>query len=75
MLEALIFAAGIATASPARQEKVAAAPAAELLEFIADWPEAEAHQFLDAPNDAATPLPSLDRTSTGRITRKPVHAR
>jgi hypothetical protein len=75
MLEALIFAAGIAATPPARQEKTAAAPAAELLEFIADWPEAEAHQFLDARNDAATPLPSLDRSSPGRITKEPGHAR
>lgn len=62
MLEALLFAAGVTTAAAKPQAKPAAAPTAELLEFIADWSEQEAHQILD-PKHAEAPLPSLERTN------------
>lgn len=58
MLEALLFAAGVSSAAAKPQAKPAVAPTAELLEFIADWSEPEAHQILD-PKYAEAPLPSL----------------
>ena len=57
MLEALICAAGVAMASA--PGKPAATPPAELLEFLADWHDDEAHQFLDARKRAGKPLPAL----------------
>lgn len=58
MLEALICAAGMALSAP-DIKKSAAQPPAELLEFLADWREDEAHQFLDARERGDKPLPAL----------------
>ncbi|MGH8455940.1 MAG: hypothetical protein ACRETW_03340 [Stenotrophobium sp.] len=61
MLEVLIFAVAVTAATPApqKQQRTAQAPAAELLEFIGDWSEDEAHQFLDTRNKGEKPLPAL----------------
>lgn len=60
MLEALLFAAGVTTAAANVQAKPEAAPSVELLEFVADWSEPEAHQILDTHN-ANSSLPALDK--------------
>lgn len=71
MLEALIFAAAAAaTPPPAKPQKTAQAPAAELLEFIGDWPEDEARRFLDAGKDADHALPALDGNHDGHQEQK-----
>lgn len=61
MLEALLFAAGISVAAANPQAQPPAVPSSELLEFIADWPEPEAHQILDVKR-AKAPLPSLEHS-------------
>lgn len=74
MLEALLFVAGVSTAAAKPQAKPAAAPTAELLEFIADWSEQEAHQILD-PKYAEAPLPSLGQATPPTQKREPRNER
>lgn len=74
MLEALLFAAGVTASAANSQAQPAAAPSAELLEFIADWTEPEARQILDTQHAKAT-LPSLAQTPKPSPTREIRHER
>jgi hypothetical protein len=74
VLDALLFAAGVATAAANPQATPATAPSTELLEFIADWTESEARQILD-PKYAQAPLPSLEHATPPPKKREPRNER
>lgn len=75
MLEALLCAAGVALGKPHAIPQPAAniAPDPEMLEFLANWRDDEARQFLDPHPRGDIPLPTLG--GTGRPTKDHGHER
>ena len=59
MLEALLCAAGLTVLANTAKQAPISPPPAELLEFLADWHDDEAHVLLDARNRPDLPLPTL----------------
>lgn len=62
MLELLLCAAGVALTTPPDKPPAAPAAATEMLEFLADWHDDEAQQFLDPHKHKDNSLPALGPT-------------
>ncbi|MGH8461586.1 MAG: hypothetical protein ACRESS_08280 [Stenotrophobium sp.] len=58
MFDLLVFVAGVTLAPLSAAQK--AVPSPDLLEFVADWPEAEAQRFIDVRKNVELPLPGLN---------------